>query len=399
MVTWLRSPALAPRVRRLDATRRTELARVLPELLTQMPDVERPEALAESEQRQRLFDAVAAAVVGYSRPTLLVADDLQWADAQTLQVLHYLLRVQPSARLLVAATVRGQTDLGHRVHELLAGARALDRLTLLELGPLSREETAQLAGVTAPQAQRLFAETEGNPLFVVEAVRAGWPAGTALSPRVQAVIESRLSQLSPPARNLVGVASAIGREFSTAVLADAADADEDTFVSSLDELWRRRIIRERGADGYDFSHDKIRAVAYDRLGPVRRRHHRRIAEALQRRHTADPGSVPGQIGAHYEQAGATAEAVLWYGRAAQAQQRLHANADAVRLVRRALDLLATLPESPDRRRPRAGPARQQPGAAGDPRGVCRGPAGRCTPPRGGTCRSGRSAAAAGTSGW
>ena len=71
-----------------------------------MPGLPRPEPLPESEQRQRLFDAVARAILAPGGPLLLVADDLQWCDRETLQFLHYLLRVAPDARLLVAATAR-----------------------------------------------------------------------------------------------------------------------------------------------------------------------------------------------------------------------------------------------------------------------------------------------------
>ena len=131
------------------------------------------------------------------------------------------------------------------------------------------------------------------------------------------------------------------------MLAYASEADEETLVRSLDELWRRRIVRERGADAYDFSHDKIREVAYLALSPARRRHHHlRVAHTLERLH--DPGPVSGQLAMHYERAGAADKAVTWYVRAAEVAQQLHANVEAVRLLERALDLLHTLPETPER---------------------------------------------------
>src|SRR3712207_2947495 len=128
------------------------------------------------------------------------------------------------------------------------------------------------------------------------------------SPKVQAVIGARLAQLSEPARDLAGIAATIGREFTSDVLGYASEADEETLVRGLDELWRRRIVREQGADAYDFSHDKIREVAYLALSPARRRHHHlRVARALERLH--DPGPVSGQLAMHYERAGAADEAV------------------------------------------------------------------------------------------
>ena len=105
-----------------------------------------------------------------------------------------------------------------------------------------------------------------------------------------------------------------------------------------------------GRDAYDFSHDLIREVAYLALSPARRRqHHLRVARALERLHADDPGPVSGQLAAHYDRAGAADQAVAWYGRAAATAQQLHAHAEAVRLLDRALDLLRALPETPERR--------------------------------------------------
>jgi DNA-binding SARP family transcriptional activator len=360
VVAWLRAEPVKARLRRLDRARLTELARLLPELLAELPGLPRPEPLPEGDHRQRLFDAVAQALLAAGPPLLLVADDLHWGDRETMQFLHYLLRVEPGARLLVAATARREEiDPGHPLHDLITGLHALDRCSEIRLERLTRAETAALAEriarrpVAAPMTDRLYGETEGSPLFVVEALRAGWQDGDGqhvwLSPKVQVAIEARLAQLSPPARDLVGIAATIGREFSSDVLADASDADADTLVRALDELWRRRIVREQEADAYDFSHDKIREVAYLSLSPARRRlAHARVARALARRHAHDPGPVSGQLAAHHEQAGALDQAVGWYERAADVAQQMYANVEAIRLLNRALDLLHSLPATPER---------------------------------------------------
>jgi hypothetical protein len=134
----------------------------------------------------------------------------------------------------VVATARPEElDLDHPVHDLLTGLRSLERVAEVEVGRLSGQEAAALAErllgrpLADPDRDRLVAETEGNPLFVVEAVRAGWSGRgrpAPITPRVQAVIEARLAQLSRPARDLVGVAATIGREFTTDVLAQAGPA-------------------------------------------------------------------------------------------------------------------------------------------------------------------------------
>jgi DNA-binding SARP family transcriptional activator len=360
VVEWLRSDALKSRRNRLERVSLSELARLLPEIRNDLPDLPGPDPVPESNRRQRLFDALARAILAPSVPLLLIIDDVHWSDRETLQFLHYLLRVDPRARLLIAATARREEiDDRHPLNDLITGLHAIERLTEIELERLSREETAELAGRLAGhalaerRADQLYDETEGNPLFVVEALRADWPSGRSaenwMSPKVQAVIESRLAQLSEPARNLVGVAATIGREFTTDILACASRADDESLVRGLDELWRRRVVREQGVDAYDFAHDKLREVAYLALSPARRRHHHlQVAGALEQLHSHDPSRVSGQLAAHYELAGAADKAVNWHVRAAEMAQQLHANIEAVRLLERALHLLETLPETTER---------------------------------------------------
>ncbi|HEX5617086.1 MAG TPA: AAA family ATPase [Solirubrobacteraceae bacterium] len=332
VAAWLRSAPLAIRRVRLDPGRLAELARVLPEL----PGT--PQTLPPDEQRHRLFDAITRAITASVAPVLLIADDLHWADRETLHFLHYLLRSEPHARLLVAATVRIEdVDSSHPLNELVSGLRALERVEELHLEPLSQRETAVLAerltgtSLDEAQTQRLFTETEGNPLFVVETLRAG-----SSSPRVHAVIEARLAQLSNAARELAGIAATVGREFTSDVLAHASGFSEDALMHRLDELWRRRIVRERGTDAYDFTHDRIREVSYRGLAPAQRRlTHLRVAGALVAVGVDDPA----QVALHFDRAGAVEEAVAWYERAADRMLRMRADAEAIRVLERALELV------------------------------------------------------------
>ena len=359
VVAWLRSEALSDRRDRVDRAALSELGRLLPELAEE-PELASPRPLSPSERRQRLFDALVRAILASNAPLLLVADDVQWADTETLQFLHYLLRSEPEAQILVAMTARSEElDRNHQLNDLLVGLRSLERLTELELQPLSQQETTVLAERLArrpfaePVAELLYSDTEGNPLFVVETLRAGWTGEQRergpITPRVQAAIESRLAQLSSAARELVEVAATIGREFSSNLLAAAGGIEAEALVSGLDELWRRRIIREQGSKSYDFSHDKIREVVDLGLGPARRRQlHLRVAAALEHLHAADPSSVSAQLASHYDRAAATEEAVRWYVIAAEAAQRLYADAEAARLLERALELARGMSAGTDR---------------------------------------------------
>jgi DNA-binding SARP family transcriptional activator len=334
---WLRSDALASRRGRLDAGTLAELARLLPEL---GPAAAEP--LPEEERRRRLFGAVERAIRASGGPVLLVADDLHWADDETLQFLHYLLRGAADAQMLIGAAARHE-DVD-ALAGLLTSLRMADRVSEIELDRLSREETGVLADRLADrrleteEMDRLFAETDGNPLFVLEALRAGWTDGrVALPPRVHAVIEFRLAQLSGPANRLAGVAATVGREFTSDLLVEASELDERELVHALDELWRRRVIADRGPDAYDFTHDKLREVAYQALSPMRRRRtHLLVARAL----AAKPGSDPAQVAVHYDRAGAGEQAADWYRRAAAAEQLRGAGDNGVRHLERALALVS-----------------------------------------------------------
>ena len=279
---WLRSPTLRPYLKNLDKVWLTEVARLLSELLSENKGLARPEPINEYGRRQRFFEALARAVLAAPRPVLLWIDDLQWCDPETLEWLHFLLRFEPHGSLLVLGTARSEESPPD--HPLVALARQLRgeaKLVSIELSRLDAAETARLASqidgreLDVVATMHLYRETDGNPLFVVETVRAG--VGNVLSdeaatstsidqetptlpPRVYAVIAGRLAQLSPIARKVAELGAAIGREFTLDVLLRAGQDDEANTTAALDELWQKRIVRERSANVFDFTHDKLREV-------------------------------------------------------------------------------------------------------------------------------------------
>ncbi|MFO7538566.1 MAG: AAA family ATPase [Chloroflexota bacterium] len=370
LAAWLRSDALRPGLETLEPVWLQELARLLPELLVDQPQLSPPQPLADSWQRQRFYEALAHAVLlpTTERPLLLILDDLQWCDRETLAWLSYLLPAAAGRPLLFVATLRtGSIPADHPLQRTLAAWRQERNLTEIVPRPLDAAETAQLVQAVAGQelddgeTAVFYRETEGNPLFIVEYARAAQEQITTtppdrvvdtavlLPPRVHAVIEARLHQLSPAAAELVELAAVVGREFAYDVLAQASRQPEETIIDSLDELWQRHIIREQGANSYDFSHDKLRAVATARISQTRRRWlHRQVAEALAARHADNLEPVSIQLATHYAEAGLTTEAIACYRQAAAVASRVYANADVVELLSRALNLLATLPAGDER---------------------------------------------------
>ncbi len=358
LVELLRSDALGPGLRRLGDPWLAELARLLPELVAERPELPSPAPLTDDLERARLLDALSRAVLAVGAPLLLAIDDLQWCDGETLGWLHYMLRSSPRAPLLVVATARSE-ELGadNPAQPLLMAARGSGQAVELELGPLDPADTAALARNVAghdldeERRQVVHRETEGNPLFVVEWTRAGLSDGEPgeLPPRAHSVIEARLAQLSQPAQELASLAATVGRAFTFAVLANASSRGEEQVVEALDELWERRIVRERGLDAYDFSHDKLREAAYLRAGSARRRMlHGRVAQALERLHGSDLDGVSGQLAAHYERAGWSERAIGYYARAAEVAQRVFAYETAIDLFSKALVLLEGEPASRQR---------------------------------------------------
>ena len=369
VTSWLRTDALHTSLLALDALFLTEAARLVPELLVTRPALAHPSAMTEGWQRQHFFEALARVVQNASHPLLLLLDDLQWCDQETLDWLQYLLRFEPGARMLLIGTVRvEEIDPEHPLVAFLAALQRDGLVTEMPLGPLTTTEVTSLAEhllnqqLDAATRASLYHETEGNPLFVVEMARAGtlrqdrstssvvnstlplFSLPTSpLPPVVQSVLQTRIAQLSPLAREVAHVAAIIGREFAFSVLAQACREQEDAVVSGLDELWQRRIIREQGAgtiESYDFSHDKLREQVYASLSPASRRLlHRRVAEALEQSYTGNLDTVSGQLATHYERAGLPERAISYYRCAGETALRMYANTEAMTAFQKAAALL------------------------------------------------------------
>ncbi|HEX4771697.1 MAG TPA: AAA family ATPase [Bryobacteraceae bacterium] len=353
---WLRSDVVRVTWANLRPQELAELARLIPEIGEQFPNVEvtrseGPSALLENWQRRLLYESVNVAVAKTRKPLLLFLDDMQWCDLDSFEWLAAFLTTPAAAGVLLLGTVRAEeTGHQHPFTRFLAGLRQSGLAVEIPLEPLNAQETTELAlresrqPLESAEVEELFRSTRGNPLFVLETLRAG-----SQSTRLHAVITARLAQLTASAYELAGLASVVGRPFSLELLAKATDWDERSVADALDELWQRRIIESRHAPEYDFSHDLLREVAYANLGVVRQRYlHRRVARALAEVHSAEIESWNGQIASHFEQAGMAEEAIVWFERAAAHARKRYADAEAAGLLKRALALCGGFPDS-DRR--------------------------------------------------
>ena len=301
---WLRSPALRSARDRLEPVWAREVDRLV------------PPAGADPDGRSRARWPTPGSGTGSSRawpgrccppagPPCSLLDDLQWCDEHTLAWLQLLLHLGKGHPLLVVAATRPEEVEGNaELTEMLRALRSAGQVTDVVLAAAGRRRSpswpARSADVRlAAEAAWLHAATGGYPLLVIESVRARcW---TALTPpthgpsqvRVRAVLAGRIAQAGPAAREVAELAAVIGRDFTLELVTRAADLDRDAVIGAVDELWRRRIIREHSPASYDFFHDLLRDTAYAGISPPRRvLLHRRVAEALELTHADDPGVPP-----------------------------------------------------------------------------------------------------------
>jgi len=375
VVEWLKAIPVQEGLAKLKKIWLSEISRLLPDIRLDDPSIPEPEPLTNSFQRRLLFESLVRAFCAVPYPLLLVIDDLQWCDQDTLEWLGFLIHEAHNQDIMIVGTARSEEiQLDHPLTSLVSDLSKTGQLTGLDLEPLDEVDTSKLAQqvvgreLSAQALKQIYQDTEGNPLFVVEMVRAEPSLGNQLvdqkgkshsiprdklaqrlPPKVQTVIESRLRQLSEPARKLAGLAAVIGRHFNFELLSKASTSPAAELVESLDELWQRRILRQRGTDSYDFSHDRIRDVAYAQISPPRLRWlHEQVAIALEELYSPDLEAVSGQLATHYEQAGVLDKAINNYYAAGSFAQHIYANQEALHMYERGLELLQRVPESLNR---------------------------------------------------
>jgi DNA-binding SARP family transcriptional activator len=171
---WLSSENIKHRLKELDKVYLREITRLLPELLSEIPALSPPAPITDKWQQHHFFESLARSVILPQKPMLMLIDDLQWCDRETLEWIHFLLRFALDQPLLVVGTVRvEEVDEAHPLRLIVKSLHKTDRVTEINLQPLSPYETGMLAeqvygdDMTEALRNQLFRETEGNPLFLV----------------------------------------------------------------------------------------------------------------------------------------------------------------------------------------------------------------------------------------
>ncbi|GIW25816.1 BTAD domain-containing putative transcriptional regulator [Meiothermus sp.] len=341
---------LAPWVRR-------ELARLVPEL-----EEETPPPITTPEGKLRLLEAITEVIRALGRQGVrsIVTDDLQFVrDAASLEVATYAMtRLLPEGVLrplvafrpeeldpLILKTIREQVEQGQAV--------------LLELRPFSETELLRLVRALSGASgavrftQRLYGATGGNPLFVLETLKALYESGALqvgpegwhtpydqettdyrelpLPASVREAVWRRVEGLGAAPRRLLEAASLAGDGFSLEALRGATALSEWESVEALEQALAADLLHRQDT-GYAFSHDLVRRSVREGLSPERRRLlHRTLAQSLARQ-----GGNPARVAEHWEEGGKPQEAIPWRIRAAEAAVQVYAHQEALQQYNLAL---------------------------------------------------------------
>ncbi len=269
---------------------RTELTRLLPGLgRPSLPPVETEDVGAA---QSRLFEALLSLLeeLGSEHAVVLMIEDLHWADRSTRNFLTFLSRSLCRERVLVVGSYRpDELHRRHPLRPLLAELERGEHARRIELAPLSRAELAEALGDilgAPPDAElvdRLYARSEGNPLFAEELLAAGLDGRGALPPTLREALMLRIEALPPPAEELLRLLAA-GQRMDHELIEAASGLEPREVREALREAISSHIVTANENGFYGFRHALLREVVHDDLLPGEHADlHRAIALALEER--------------------------------------------------------------------------------------------------------------------
>src|SRR5579885_91986 len=342
------------------------LATILPELSLRLGNLSTSYSLPPEQARLRLYEAISTflAAIAAPRALLLLLDDLQWADVATLDLLCYVARSQPNARLLILGAYR-EGEIVHRTafERTRTELNRLRRLTMITPGPLAEKEVGVLAAnlLGAPPERALntllTARSEGNPFFAEELLRGWQEAGllaraggeirlgslleSELPAGIVSAVRQRVNRLSPSVISCLRIGAIVGRSFDIALLAEVAEQDIEVVEESLQEAEQAQLIRATQPPGtFMFSHDTIRTCLYQEISAFRRsRLHTLIGHKLELRLDPTAAHQLAELAFHFAHSRDRNLGAVYSLRAAEQASRAYAHQEAVEHYRTALLLV------------------------------------------------------------
>ncbi len=351
----------------------SEVAKVVPEITASVGPVSTTSSGSVDQDRLRFMNAISQLVVNVSKegPLLLVIDDMNWADAGSLDLLLSAARQASSHRLFIVGIYRDvevedDSDLFDFLYEVKR-EKLGETLTLKGFGP---EDTGLMIGeilnertVDVEFRDLVYSKTAGNPFFIEELVRSlveqgvlfrtakGWdrkPISEIEIPSgVRTVIKQRLSNLDEESLRVLSVASVTSsesKEFSFALLKAVTGMEENRLVDVVDRILKTRLIRETkmasGRPGFTFMDTRIRDAIYDEMTQLRRsRFHLKTAQAVEEIYKDRIEDVYGVLVYHYLKGNDQAKCLEFALKAAERASRVYAHGEAITYLRIALEAL------------------------------------------------------------
>jgi DNA-binding SARP family transcriptional activator len=320
------------------------------DLVALLPELARGDGAPRS--RERLFEAVLERLgerAAHAPPLVLALEDVHWLDAASAELLHYVARMSRHRPLLIALTARdGELSDNETVQRTLRGLRDMGLLEELGLGPLGAAETRELVRAVAPEvdADRVFTESRGNPLFALEVTRSLPGREGGLPRSLGALIRGRVERLPPEAGDVLRWAAVLGGGFDVSRLAGLVALEMGRLLGALELLERHALLVSRGPGregAYAFTHELVRRAVYSDLSQPRRRlMHLRVAERLAREEASEAGAA--ELAHHAAIAGESALAARACAKAGRLFLRQLANEDARAIARRGRHHAATVAE-------------------------------------------------------
>ena len=300
-----------------------------------------------------------------SRPLVIALEDMHWADLASWDALEFILAHVDEARICIAITLRSEEAAYGTVRERRQRLSRDERARELLLPRLSEAEVREwLQGVLHRSdlgddlVSFVLRHTEGNPFLVTQLLRAmgeegvfahtgaAWtwviPASLALPVGMSDLVGRRLSRLPHEALRILVTAAAIGRTFSLALLAQAAEVSTEAVLDAVDAGLASSVLEPARAvddgDSYQFAHALLVDAVLRSVSAARQRHaHERIANLLARKH---PDEVD-RIASHYARSGKTDQAYVWCRAAAKRAVALYALDEATQFLTLALSHAAS----------------------------------------------------------
>src|SRR6516162_3382171 len=319
--------------------------------------------LTPQQRRQKTLEALTAQMKTLSRqkPVLMIFEDAQWADPTSLEAFSRAVDRIRTLRVLLLVTFRPEFDAPW-VGRPYVTALTINRLAEHEASAMIDRVVGD-SQLSASIRQDIIERTDGIPLFVEEMTKAVLEAGseTAAARAIAAVpspalavpaslyasLMARLDRLGGPAKKVAQIAAAIGREFSHALLASVVHRPKAELRSALDRLITAGLLFRRGMPPhatYLFKHALVQDAAYGMLlRETRRQLHGQIVKALEDHFPGTVETQPELIAHHCAQAGLNKKAIEYLGLAGQRAIERSSNPEAIGHLKRALELLHSLP--------------------------------------------------------